>query len=241
VSLVRVLIPLRIVLSAIIIAVASAIPASEASGTALDTNPPVVAPAAEGATSCEILVRWHKRTYGAVGVEVSPLVGRRLGAGHMPGCGPSEPATPIKLAALPSASPRNAVVALPFDDIVFVRAALGRRGDLPAAVKELLKAPRCVSSERVRLFGPWLGILSGDGSTELDLVPPYVLDIHVREASESRYLRAFLRLRVTERTRGLITRDDIEQVLWEGGDLAATARCDHGRYVAVKLDPRLPS
>jgi hypothetical protein len=93
----------------------------------------------------------------------------------------------------------------------------------------------------VRLLGPWLGILSADGPTEIDLLPPYVLDMHVREASESRYLRAFLRLRVTERTRGLITREDIEEVLWEGGDLAAKVRCARGRYLAVRLDPRPPS
>lgn len=240
----RVLIPLRIVLSAIVVGIAlvSAVLASDAWGTATGTSSPVgTAPAAEAATSCVFVVRWHKRTYDAIGVEVSPLVGRRLGAGHLPACESSEPAKPINLAALPGASPRNAVVALAFDERVLVRAALVRRWDLPAAVRELLKAPRCVSSERVHLIGPWLGILSGAGSTERDLLPPYVLEIHVREASESRYLRAFLQLHVTARTRGLLTRDDIEQVLWEGGDLAAKVRCDEGRYVAVKLDPRPPS
>jgi hypothetical protein len=244
VSRVRVRIPLRVVLSAIVLGLtaASAVSAAHSAGTAWSARPLSGATSAsEGATSCAFVVRWRKRTYYPVAVKVSPLVGRRLGAGQMPGCGPSEPPAPVRLAALPGASPRNAVVAVGWNDMVLVRAALVRRGDLPAAVRELLKAPRCASSHRVRLLGPWLGILSADGSTEIDLLPPYVLDMHVREASESRYLRAFLRLRVTERTRGLITREDIEEVLWEGGDLAAKVRCARGRYLAVRLDPRPPS
>jgi hypothetical protein len=211
VSRVRVRIPLRVVLSAIVLGLtaASAVSAAHSAGTAWSARPLSGATSAsEGATSCAFVVRWRKRTYYPVAVKVSPLV---------------------------------AVVAVGWNDMVLVRAALVRRGDLPAAVRELLKAPRCASSHRVRLLGPWLGILSADGPTEIDLLPPYVLDMHVREASESRYLRAFLRLRVTERTRGLITREDIEEVLWEGGDLAAKVRCARGRYLAVRLDPRPPS
>ena len=158
----------------------------------------------------------------------------------MPACG-SEPATRVPVAALPGALPRNALVVSERNDVVFVRAALLARGDLPAAVKRLLTAPRCTSSGRVRLLGEWLGISAPDGSTESDLHPPYRLHIHVRVASERKYLRAFLALRVVERTRGLITRADIEQVLWEGGDLAATVRCVRGRYLASALDPLPPS
>ena len=238
---VRVRIALRVVLCATIagLCAASALPMPDRATVALAAGSP--AGAAEptvSEASCAFVVRWRKRTYYGVTVEVSPLVGRRLGAGRLPSCEPSGPSERIQLAALPGASPRNAVVAVGFDDVVLVRAALVRRGDLPAAVRQLLKAPRCESSQRVRLLGPWLGILSADGSTETDLLPPYVLEIHVREASESRYLRAFLRLRVTHETHGLITSEDIEEVLWEGGDLAAKVRCAIGRYVAVKLDAR---
>lgn len=244
-SRVRVGIPHRIALSAIVLILCAgwSVSAYADGGETLpgERSPAGAALASEGATSCAFVVRWQGWRYYAIEVKISPLVGRRLGRGLMPGCGPSEPATRVRLAALPGVSPRDAVVMIGLTDAVLVRASLVARGDLPAGVRRLLRAPRCVSSERVRLFGEWLGILAADGSTEDDLRPPYVLDMHVRKASESRYLRAFLRLRVTERTQGLITRDDVEQVLWEGGDLAAKVRCARGRYVAVRLDPRPPS
>jgi hypothetical protein len=196
------------------------------------------------ATSCLLTVRWRGRWYDAVGVEVSPRLGRRVGVGLIPDC-PNEPGAPIRapspvdLAALPGARPRDVVVMVGADDLVLVRRSLPAR-KTPAAVKRLLTAPRCTSTRPVRLLGQWLGILSANGRTEVDLVPPYVLHIHVRSASERRYVRAFLTLRVTARTRGLITRDEIENVLWEGGDLAATVRCVRGRYMARSLDPRPP-
>jgi hypothetical protein len=198
--------------------------------------------ASSGSSSCVFVVRWSGRTYEAVAVEVSPRVGRRLGRGVIPPCDDTgdspSPAERIDLAALPGVAPRRAVVAVGLSDLVLVRSSLVRRGRLPAEVKELLRAPRCTSRRRVRLIGEWLGILGINGRTEVDVVPPYVLEIHVRRASKPRYLRAFLRVRVPKSLGRPLTREDIENVLWKGGDIATTVRCVRGRYVAVKVEAR---
>jgi hypothetical protein len=188
------------------------------------------------ATSCAFIVKWKGEVYDAVGVQVSPLPGRRLGRGFSPGC--PRGGSWIPLAELPGASPREALVMLDWDSAVLVRRSLLKHGHVPSAVKALRTPPRCENPGRVKLFGEWLGINGPGGTTERDLKPPYRLQIHVGKASDPRYLRAFLRIDVTSRTKNRLTRRDVEEGLWRGGDMGATVRCARGRYVAIWLFPR---
>jgi Family of unknown function (DUF6281) len=194
-------------------------------------------------SSCVFYLRWRGRTYEAVGVEVSPRVGRRLGRGVLPPCNDTggasvESTERVAIAALPGVAPRRALVGLAWNDTVFVRRSLLRLGRLPLEVRRLLRAPRCTSEGRVRLVGEWLGILGIDDQTENELVPPYALEMHVRNASKSRYVRAFLTIRVRSSLAAPLSREDIENVLWTGGDIATTVRCVRGRYVAVSVEAR---
>ncbi len=204
----------------------------------------VVAAASEtrSAASCAAVIRWRGVLYDGYAVQVSPLVGRRLGRAFYPPCddtpssgSPAVP-EPTQVRAMRGVSPRDVLVEVGRNDGVYVRASLDR---LPDAVRRLQRPPRCESSTPLRLVGPWLGILAANGETEDDLVPPYDLSVHVRWASQTRYERAFLKIRATRHTQGLITREDVDTALvGNSGDLWATVRCVRGRYVAVRLDAR---
>jgi hypothetical protein len=202
-----------------------------------------VSPASGAEASCAFLVNWEGRSYEALGVNVSPLVGRSLGSGQSPACNDTGPETQpekperVPLAVLRGARPRDALVAVGYDQLVLVRSSLD---EVPEAVHRLLVAPRCTSAEDLFLRGRWLGILSANGRTETDLKPPYVLDIHVHQASKPCYLRAFLKIRVPARLGEPITRDEVENYLWHDGDIKTRVRCVRGQYVAEKVDARPP-
>jgi hypothetical protein len=158
----------------------------------------------------------------------------------MPPCNDTNEAAedpePVPLAAFPGLSPRDVVVPRHFNDVVLVRRGLR---SFPAEVRRLQRAPRCESRGRVRLRGPWHGILGADGRTELDLAPPYDLNVHVRTSSYPRYRRAFLDIRVSASLGRPITRADIESALWKPGEIAATVRCGkRGRYIATAVTAR---
>jgi hypothetical protein len=198
---------------------------------------------AREAASCAFIVWWEGRKYEALGVQVSPRVGRRVGTGTSPACDDTNENTPepperYALARVRGVPPADAVAIAGREDVVLVRARLFAQNAIPAAVKLLQRAPRCESSGTVALVGPWLGALGPRGEPERDLEPPYDLHMHVRRSSRDRYERAFLKVRATRQTSGLITREDVENVLWEGGNLWATVRCVRGRYVAIRLDAR---
>jgi hypothetical protein len=91
------------------------------------------------------------------------------------------------------------------------------------------------------LSGPWLGILGADGKTELDLIPPYDLFIHVADASNARYKRAQLTVRVPPSFGRPISHADIENSLWKGGSIAITAGCDGSGFVAGDVRVLVPT
>jgi hypothetical protein len=223
-------------------ALALTAPAAHALTAASAAQAPAAREAREAA-SCAFVVWWEGRKYEALGVQVSPRVGRRVGTGTSPACddtndGTPEPPERFPLVRVRGVAPTDAVAIACREDVVLVRARLFERNAVPTAVKRLQRAPRCESFGTVALVGPWLGMLGARGETERDLEPPYDLHMHVRWSSRDRYQREFLKVRATRRTSGLITREDVENVLWEGGDLWATVRCVRGRYVAIRLDAR---
>jgi hypothetical protein len=169
---------------------------------------------------------------------VGPREGEPVGTGVLPACG-DEDDEEIELAEIEGVSPDVALSWPGRWDIVLVR----RGVELPPEVERLRQAPICKPRDaRVELSGPWDGILGADRNTERDLEPPYDLYLFVDEASEPRYERAYLTVRVPAALGKPITRDDMEASLWEGGTIALRARCaDDGGFVAEDVAAFPPS
>ena len=120
--------------------------------------------------------------------------------------------------------------------------AMDRTGPLPAEVKRLLREPPCEEAdEPIELSAPWLGIIEPDGTTELDLVPPYDLRMRVDEASAPTYERTFLTIHVGPELGQPLTRDDVEAFLLKEGDLSVTAHCIDDQFWADRVDAGPPA
>lgn len=189
-----------------------------------------------GDASCALLIRYRGAVYEGTGVGVAPPAGRPLGEAVLPGCddgGGASADEEVEVAELQGVSPDVALVWPGYEDVVFIR----RGATLPQAVEDLLRPPACDSrDEPIDLAGPWLGILGADGYTEVDLKPPYDVDLFVEESSAPRYDRAFLTVRVPASLGEPLTRADVESSLWEGGTVSARVRCgDEGAYVAERI------
>ena len=186
--------------------------------------------------SCALVVRYNGHTYLGLGVRVAPREGRPLGTGVLPGCddgGGQEPDDAIELAEIQGVSPQIALAWRGDEGTVFVLEGVD---ELPPELRRLMRAPKCdPRDEPIQLAGTWLGIVGADGRTELDLAPPYDVELFVRETTAPRYERAFLTVRVPEELGRPLTRDDVRSSLWEGGRIEATVGCNDGRYVAVRV------
>jgi hypothetical protein len=203
--------------------------------------------AAGGEGSCALNVSYNGHTYVGSGVGVAPPEGKSLGRFALPPCddtddatGP-EPGEEIELAELEGVSPSVAIVWRGRSDVVFIREDVDYDA-LPPALARLLRAPQCdPRDEPIQLAGPWLGIIGADGKTELDLVPPYDLEIFVDESSAQRYERAYLTVRVPAELGQPLTREDIRSSLWEGGTISLTVKCRDGRYLAEQAEAHPPA
>ena len=187
-----------------------------------------------GGGSCAFSAEFDGRTYGSVGVEVSPLEGRSLGTATSPDCadtgGTPGPDEHFDVAEFPGLSPDQAIVIVGRDDMVLVP---NDADGLPPEVQRLVHAPGCdANDEPIDLAGPWLGILGADGRTEVDLEPPYVVTLHVDETSSDRYDRAFLDVLVPRSLGHPISHDDSKRYLQHPGRIVVTAHCDGPKYVA---------
>lgn len=186
----------------------------------------------EGA-DCALAIRYQGSLYVAWGVEVAPREGTVLGTGVLPGCDDGTGASPdeaLQVAELRGASPEVAVVWQGRTDVVFVRDG----ADPPPEVEKLVHGPTCEHrDERIAMTADWLGVLGPDGHTEVDLEPPYDLELFVQQASSPRYERTYLTVRVPASAGRPLTSDDVKASLWEGGTLTMQARCGpDGRYLA---------
>lgn len=199
------------------------------------------------AGSCILAVTYDGHAYEAIGVDVAPAEGASLGSGTLPPCNDtgdltkSEEPEEVALAALQDVSPSIAILLRGRSDVVLVRDDVDDHA-LPPGVTRLLRAPPCdPSDEPLELAGPWLGILGADGDTELDLDPPYDLEMTVSESSAARYEGAHLTIRAPSSLGRPLRREDIRSSLWEGGTISLTVSC-HGRdYVAAQVEAYPPA
>lgn len=186
----------------------------------------------ESRTSCALVIRYQGENYEETGVQVAPPEGERIGSAVLPGCGAEEPDEQIPVARLPGVSPKVALVWVGSNDTVFVREGT----DLPPEVAQSLDAPKCDRRDApIRLSGAWLGILGADGKTELDLLPPYDIDLRVESASARTYEHAFITVSVPKNLGTPLTSHDVRSSLQQGGSIELVVRCERERFFAERV------
>jgi Family of unknown function (DUF6281) len=193
-----------------------------------------------GGASCAFVVHYGGRVYTSVSVEVAPLAGRQIGVGTIPRCddGGGGSSESIGVARLPGASSGVALVVVGREDLLLV----AEGAQLPAQARVLLHAPPCLSGGGpVMISGPWLGILGADGHSEVDLKPPYDVDLRVRATSDRRYQRAQITVRVPFALGRPLTHHDVRSSLWKGGTISVTATCQDGRFIADTVETSPPT
>jgi Family of unknown function (DUF6281) len=180
----------------------------------------------------EVSFRGHRYTgYDAV---VRPVPGEILGEALLPACNDTNAADPvgderIKVARIPGVDPDVAVV-WGTETILVVE---GTGAPLPETISRYLERPTCdPSDEPIELSGTWLGILGADGNTEVDLDPPYDVEMYAASSSAATYARAELSVRVPVSLGRPISSDDVRNSLWEGGRIEVTATGDGDGFVA---------
>jgi hypothetical protein len=202
-------------------------------------------PSVEAEASCALAILYEGHRYSAIAVEVAPPAGETLGQGTLPACndmgGDSESSEQVEITALEGVAPSFALLWAGRNDAVFVRDDADS-GALPHEISRLLRASECDSAdEPIELAGPWLGILGADGDTEVDLVPPYDLEMFVENASSPRYERANVSVRVPAELGQPLSREDIHSSLLKGGTVSLTVTCRQGRYIAQQVDAYPPA
>ena len=193
-----------------------------------------------GEGDCASSVRYEGHLYQWSDVEVAPREARPLGGAGLY-CNLSEGAEAyenIQLVAIEGVSPEVALAWRQHSDMVFVRDGLD---PLPPEVARLMRAPKCRPRDQpIELAGPCQAI-RGVFYEELDLVPPYDVDLLVEASSVPRYERAFLAVRVPKTLGRPLTRNDVRDSLRRGGSLSLTVTCWlDGRYVAERVVAQPP-
>lgn len=198
----------------------------------------------EGSASCALLVQFRGETYVGHTLAILPVEGPPLGTATLPPCddtpndGQAGSAEEIDVAELPGVPPRVAVLWIGGASVL-VREDVD---PLPAKVTKLLSPPTCLEAdEPIEMSGRWNGILGADGNTELDLLPPYDVDLLVTTASAPRYERAFLNVRVPSSLGTPLSEDDLSVSLWQGGTIEITATCKEDGFVASQVAAFPPS
>lgn len=201
-------------------------------------------PQSEAQGSCIFAVQYDGHRYVGHAAPVNPVEGKQLGTATQPGCrdtpdGPEPDEAEVEVAEIEGVSPDLAITIQGRDDSVLIRDDVDFKR-LPPELARLLSPPSCNSGESpVEISGIWRGILGADGNTEVDLDPPYDVEIQVIDTSFADYERADLTVRVPTTLGHPLSRDDIESSLWEGGTITATVSCRNGDFVAsaIKAEP----
>lgn len=196
-----------------------------------------------GSGSCAFIAHFEGARYERITVKMAPPEGEPIGIATLPPCDDtgaddSGDGEEIEVGRLDGVSPRDAVLWQGHPDAVLVREGIKT---YPQEVTRLLEPPACDPTHApIRLSGTWLGILGADGKTEVDLEPPYDVDMFVADASEARYEGAFITVRVPKGAGRPLSRDDVRESLWEGGRVTVEVRCPIKGYVAESISAQPP-
>lgn len=188
---------------------------------------------------CALTAEYRGRKYvSGGGLDVVPKYGRYLGEATVPGCD-DEDGFRLDAYEIIGVPPNVGFASPSYPRSVFL---VEGRTQLPAVLEPLRSPPTCAATDgRIRLDGPWLGIIGPGGETELDLVPPYVLEMQVDRATPSRYERSFLKLRIGPEMGRPLDREDVRASLWGGGTLSVVASCRGDRLVVVAVAASPPA
>ena len=188
--------------------------------------------------SCAFVAEFRGGNYESVVVRKAPAEGEHLGTAILPSCDDTEDEDEgqdetIEIARLEGVSPQQAILWQGHFDKVLVREG----ASLPPEVAALALPPPCdTEGESFRLSGPWLGIIGPGQETEVDLKPPYRVDMFVEEASEDRYESAFITVQVRPGAGEPLTREDVRASLWEGGTIHVDGVCQGSAFVARDIE-----
>jgi hypothetical protein len=182
------------------------------------------------------------RYFGRAAV-VEPVPGDPVGVAVVPACpdaGDVESSSQerIEVASIAEIDPAIAVVAADDPGTIFIRDGLDR---LPGELGVYFEAPTCDPTDiPIQLDGRWLGILSPDGSTEIDMDPPYEVELLVERSTAQRYERAQLTVLVLASLGRPLTREDVRMSLQQGGGISVLASCDGERSIAEHVEATPP-
>lgn len=192
-----------------------------------------------GSGSCAFVATFEGGTYEGRTVRVEPAIGESLGEAVLPPCddtndGDSDEAERIPVNRVPGVDPALAVVWEGQPSTLLIRMGVE---PLPTELQRYFERPVCdPATEPIQLHGTWTGIIGPNETTELDLEPPYDLELIVLVASNPAYEGADLIVRVPASSGRLISRQDIRTSLGEGGSIDITARCDGARFLAESAE-----
>jgi len=184
---------------------------------------------------CQSFVWFRGHTYLGRHAVVIPELGPAVGEAVFPPCSSfgqsSPPGERIEMTTVDGVDPNIAVVQEGSPDLVYVRVDVDR---LPPTLVHAFTPLTCDPHlAPIRLQGTWLGILGADGNTELDMVPPYDVEVLVTRSSPSGYERADLTVRVPSSLGQPLSHADVEASLWTGGEIDLIATCRGERFLAT--------
>lgn len=188
-----------------------------------------------GEGSCALIVTFRGERYVGRQVLVEPPLGEGSGEAVIPACNDSNGGDSVGVERIPvvelkGTDPSVAVVWEGQPSSIFVREDID---PLPSELQTYFERPVCdPSREPIHLFGLWIGIIQPDQTTELDLIPPYDLELLVSVASSPEYRGADLTVRVPASGGRLVSKEDIRTSLWKGGSIEMTVRCAGDRFLA---------
>ena len=191
-----------------------------------------------GGGSCAFIATYAGARYEGRRVVVEPPLGDALGKAVIPACddGGGSPSADerIPVRELEGIDPGVGIVWEGSLSSILIREDLG---SLPPELERYLERPVCDPTlAPIELHGQWIGIIQPDETTEVDLEPPYDLELLVASSSAPEYVGADLVVRVPRSAGRLITQEDIRTSLWKGGSIDVTASCAGDRFLVESTE-----
>lgn len=193
-------------------------------------------PGTSGDAACALTADFRGVAYDGTDLAQAPEKGDVVGEAVYPPCNDTndadEKAERFSVSRIRGVDPDVAVMATNMRSRVFVR----QGAEMPEEIAALVGPPPCDPSDApIHMLGQWYGILGADGNTELDLEPPYDLEVSVEESEPEGYGPATLSIRVPTALGQPLTKRDVRTSLWQGGNIEVTASCRNGGFVAESV------